>query len=184
MFYAKSAALPISIFVTLCAPSLVFASHSSLERYGDITQVLLPVAGLASTAYMRDLPGFYQWSASGLMTIASVQVLKHTIHRTRPNGHDQSFPSGHTAAAFWGAGFIQQRYGWTYGIPAYGLAVSTGYSRVQTKNHWTSDVIAGAVIGLAANWLVTKPYRSNLQVLPYFDRDRKEQGIHLNAEIS
>jgi membrane-associated phospholipid phosphatase len=57
-----------------------------------------------------------------------------------------SFPSGHASAAFTAAGVLSQ------GDPLwplyYGLAVAVSSSRVYTKMHHASDVIAGAAIGV------------------------------------
>jgi membrane-associated phospholipid phosphatase len=81
----------------------------------------------------------------------STYGLKYAIDAERPNGGPRSFPSGHTASAFMGAEFIRKEYGWGWGVPAYLTAGWVGYSRVETDNHYWRDVIAGALIGVAAN---------------------------------
>jgi membrane-associated phospholipid phosphatase len=48
------------------------------------------------------------------------------------------------------------RYGWAYGVPAYAAATFVAYSRVEAKQHWTSDVIAGGAIGVAGNLVFTR----------------------------
>lgn len=63
------------------------------------------------------------------------------------DGHD-SLPSGHTAGAFALASVLSQRtadrrYAYLY----YGLASLVGMSRVYQDDHWTSDVLLGALIG-------------------------------------
>jgi membrane-associated phospholipid phosphatase len=64
--------------------------------------------------------------------------------------------SGPTAAASPSrAAFLQRRYGWSYGVPAYAVATFVAYSRVESKRHWTSDVIAGGAIGIATNLVFT-----------------------------
>jgi membrane-associated phospholipid phosphatase len=85
--------------------------------------------------------------------------MKYTIDAERPNGGDHSFPSGHTSTSFASAEFIRGRYGWSYGIPAYVVASFVGYSRVESKQHHTRDVIAGAVIGIGSSYLFTTPYK-------------------------
>ena len=70
----------------------------------------------------------------------------------RPRPHQirqpvtSSFPSGHASAAFTAAGILSE------GDPLwplyYGLAVVVSSSRVYTKMHHASDVIAGAAIGV------------------------------------
>ena len=83
----------------------------------------------------------------------------------RPDGGSQSFPSGHSASAFAGAAFLQMRYGWSYGVPAYALATFVAWSRVESKRHWTKDVVAGGAIGIASNLVFTRRF-SKLAVQP------------------
>src|SRR5262245_21251890 len=87
--------------------------------------------------------------------MALVYVLKPTIDRRRPDGGHQSFPSGHAASAFAGAAFLERRYGWSCGVPAYAVATFVAWSRVEAKRHWTSDIVAGGAIGIASNLVFT-----------------------------
>jgi len=77
--------------------------------------------------------------------------LKYAVDEQRPNGHGESFPSGHTSVAFAGAEFIRKQYGWGWGLPAYVSASVVGWSRVEAGKHWTHDVLAGAAIGILSN---------------------------------
>jgi hypothetical protein len=77
--------------------------------------------------------------------------LKYSIDEQRPNGAPHSFPSGHTSASFMGAEFIRKQYGWWAGAPAYVAASYVGWTRQQSRNHYSRDVIAGAVIGILSN---------------------------------
>ncbi|MGE4234160.1 MAG: phosphatase PAP2 family protein [Bacteriovoracia bacterium] len=61
-----------------------------------------------------------------------------------------SFPSGHTATAFSLATVVASEY---YDKPivqitAFALAALTGLSRINDDDHWASDVLGGAVIGV------------------------------------
>ncbi len=69
-----------------------------------------------------------------------------------------SFPSGHTATAFALAGAGAGRHPhWYVEFPAYALATAAALQRVDTRAHWTSDVIAGGLIGYAvAEFLVDR----------------------------
>ena len=131
-------------------------SGSSVEKSGDIIQILLPVTGLGMTYYLDDKIGRKYFWTSFLSSLSLTFFLKYTINRERPNGHDYSFPSGHTTAAFSGATFINNRYGLTYGIPSFLLASFVGYSRVYSENHHWGDVFAGASIGILSNFIFTK----------------------------
>ena len=84
-------------------------------------------------------------------SIVVTEALKYTFNETRPNGEAHSFPSGHTSFAFTGAEFIRKEYGWWWGVPAYGIASYVGFSRVRSREHYTHDVLAGALIGILAN---------------------------------
>ena len=80
---------------------------------------------------------------------------KFAVQRTRPDGTNYSFPSGHTATAFATATVLQRDLGWKWGIPAYTAAAYVGASRVEDKRHFLSDVAFGAAIGVVAGRTVT-----------------------------
>ncbi len=148
----------------LVAPGEAFAK-STTETLGDVGQIVLPATGLAVAAFHRDGKGVVQLAEAFGTSLAVVYILKPTVDRTRPNGGSQSFPSGHAASAFAGAAFLQIRYGWGWGVPAYAAAAFVAYSRVESKEHWTSDVIVGGAIGIASNLVFTRRYRK-LSVQP------------------
>ena len=82
----------------------------------------------------------------------SAFVLKKLIHSSRPDGSDnEGFPSAHMAIAFSGAEFLRQEFKdqspW-YGIAGYAVATATGYLRVYNEQHWFSQLLAGAGIGM------------------------------------
>jgi membrane-associated phospholipid phosphatase len=84
---------------------------------------------------------------------------KFAIDKTRSNGENQSFPSGHATISFTFAEFMCKRYGWEYGLPAYVLATFVAYSRIKARQHYPIDVIGGAAIGIVSSDLVTWPYK-------------------------
>jgi membrane-associated phospholipid phosphatase len=86
---------------------------------------------------------------------ASTQGIKYFAGRTRPDGTDRSFPSGHTSSAFATATVLQRHYGWKVGIPAYALASYVGASRLNANKHYLSDVAFGAALGIVAGRTVT-----------------------------
>jgi PAP2 superfamily len=133
------------------------ARADAVRRAGDVGAVLLPVGAATGALIVKDHKGLHQLGEVYLSTMAVVYILKPLVNRTRPDGGAQSFPSGHAASAFAGAAFIQMRYGWHLGLPAYAVAAFVGYSRVESKRHYTSDVLAGAAIGIGANLVFTRP---------------------------
>ena len=73
----------------------------------------------------------------------------------RPFSGSNSFPSGHTAAAFAIATAVadQTTDGWSDYL-LYGAAGLTALSRINDNRHWTSDVLIGGLIGhLSAKWV-------------------------------
>ena len=141
------------------------ARSDVLETSGDIGAVAVPVAAAIMTLAKHDKEGMIQFTKSFATTMAASYGLRYAIQENRPNGHDRSFPSIHTSSAFAGAAFIQRRYGWAYGIPAYVVSTVIGYSRIDAKEHWTHDVLAGAAIGIASNLIFTTRVK-DVQVIP------------------
>jgi membrane-associated phospholipid phosphatase len=131
------------------------ARADTIQKLGDIGAIALPAWGLLLAAARHDGKGALQLAEAYAATMAVVYVLKPVVDRQRPDGGRQSFPSGHAASAFAGAAFLQRRYGWSYGVPAYAMATFVAYSRVESKRHWTSDVVAGGVLGIAGNLAFT-----------------------------
>ena len=146
-------------------------SVDEVETVGDILQVALPVTALASTYILDDKEGRVEFWKSYISSISLTYLLKYSIDKTRPNGDCcESFPSGHTTAAFSGAMFIQRKYGFKYGIPSLLLASFVGYSRVYADKHYWEDVATGASIGIVGNMIFTKKY-NNRSLSFYKNRD-------------
>ena len=81
--------------------------------------------------------------------------IKMAARRTRPDGTQFSFPSGHSSTTFATATVLQRHFGWKAGVPAYALASYVAASRVQVKRHYLSDVTLGATLGIIAGRTVT-----------------------------
>jgi undecaprenyl-diphosphatase len=106
------------------------------------------------------------WRVVLAIAVASVVVdgvIKQVVFRPRPfevvpearliaqRPLTSAFPSGHAARAFAGALAVSRL------IPAWqpawwALAALIGVSRVYVGVHWPSDVVAGALLGLAVAW--------------------------------
>jgi len=111
-------------------------------------------AGRHETWDMLEAAGF-----SGVSTY----LLKYAAGRKRPNettrvddwshGGD-SFPSLHASAAFAIGTVLAESggddYRWVRRVLGYGIAGATAYVRVHDNAHWTSDVVAGAALGIAS----------------------------------
>jgi membrane-associated phospholipid phosphatase len=81
--------------------------------------------------------------------------IKTAVGRTRPDGTQYSFPSGHSSTTFATATVVQRHFGWKAGIPAYALASYVAASRIQDRRHFLSDVTFGAALGIVAGRTVT-----------------------------
>lgn len=123
---------------------------------GDVLSVALPLTALTATYSLDDPQGRRALVTSYSLALVGSQVLRAGIERERPDGSDRySFPSPHTVSAFSGASFLQRRYGWEVGLPAYLTASYVGWSRVEDDQHHVSDVLAGAALAWGVNrWLV------------------------------
>jgi membrane-associated phospholipid phosphatase len=68
---------------------------------------------------------------------------------------NSSMPSGHSAAAFATAAVFSHEFPtpWVV-VPAYTVATGIGISRLALQQHWTSDVLVGAVLGQSIGSLV------------------------------
>ena len=134
-------------------------ASDAIVSAGNILQYVLPATAGGMTVIYRDWQGTLQFGESFLLTEGVTYGLKYTVNETRPNGGHQSFPSAHTSVSFCGAEFLRKRYGWEYGIPAYAAASFVAYSRVDAREHYPHDVIAGAAIGIISTYIFTRPYK-------------------------
>jgi membrane-associated phospholipid phosphatase len=163
----RSLAKRAFVWVTLVCSMLVTTTGHADEPVagaGDVLQWLIPGAAFGATLGLRDWEGSEEFLWSAGTSLGITYALKYTIDERRPNGGHHSFPSGHTSSAFQGATFVQRRYGWEYGIPAYLGAAYTGWSRVELEAHHPHDVFAGAAVGILSSYLFTTPYRKDVEV--------------------
>lgn len=177
----KSVTILIIIFLISFKNS--YCQESTIEKIGDVTQLAVPISAGLTSLIIKDKKGTYQFIKSYATTIAITYALKYTINKKRPNGGNYAFPSGHTSSAFAGAAFIQKRYGWKYGIPAYALATFTGYSRVYAKKHDYWDILGGAIVGIGSAYLFTNKYKTKKDVSITFSSNENTYSLGLKYKF-
>lgn len=138
----------------------------------DVVALALPVAALTGVLVAKDWKGLTQGVYAASVTAAATLILKYSIKERRPDfSNSHSFPSGHSAVTFATAAFLQRRYGWKFGGPAYALACYTAWGRVFAKKHHWWDVVGGAVIGAGSAYVFTRPFakKRDLSIAPVSD---------------
>ena len=74
-----------------------------------------------------------------------------------PGSNHDSFPSGHTTEAFAVASVIATRSkGWPIPVIAYAAAALVAMDRINTRDHFASDVVAGAFLGTAIGRFIVR----------------------------
>lgn len=155
------------------------AHAGSNSSTSNAIALALPVVAGVYTFSIDDVEGFQELTISCLVTAQLVTLLKYSVQRRRPSGDSTvSFPSGHAAAAFVGASYMQNRYGLAWGLPMYAVACVVSIQRVNVDAHYWTDIIAGAAIG----WGVAKYFTicyPNIKVEPQIDIERRSVGVGL-----
>ena len=152
-------ALSLSLFLLLITN--VSAQKNAVETSGDVIYYATK-----------------QLAFSAVMAVGTSYILKHTIRKKRPDGSDHhAFPSGHATITFQGASFLQRRYGWKFGVPAYLLSIYVAWGRTFCDKHDWWDILGGAAIGIGSSYIFTKPYdRTRITLTPTVLQ--KSPGIH------
>lgn len=146
-------------------------------------------AGLLSGRRKLALAGVRALAAHSLATIAK-SAIKDRVDRTRPhhwlNGGRykakrgtsgdpalNSFPSGHTAGAVAMAAALGRDYP-RLAVPVNGAAMAIAAIQLPRGKHHLSDIVVGAAIGGAAEWLVSKLFERLRAAIP----TKPDAGAH------
>jgi membrane-associated phospholipid phosphatase len=160
--------------------------HLASGAYGNaanvtgyiLPSVLAPGIWLTGLA-LGDRPATGAGSAAVqalVVTDVTTFVLKVSVGRDYPPGDGHTFrpfqswswpfpawPSGHTSSATSVVAALTAYYGaselW---IPfvGYPLALAIGLGMLSGEEHWTSDLLAGAVIGQCIGWSIGRSFRA------------------------
>lgn len=125
-----------------------FTDHRQLEDVGLHTTEAI-VLGSGVTLVLKDVLG-----RSRPFVTNSTNPRDFKFGKGFGNGDRQSFPSGHTTAAFAAAAAVTSEmrrlypnYNLLTGGIMYGSASMVGLARMYHNKHWASDVLLGAGIG-------------------------------------
>lgn len=156
-------------------------------QLGGIGGLALVGGGYLATSLLGRDEARAMWVDAGLATVLARTVAftgQLAVGRARPGEdrgtHDfrpfssaDSFPSGHAAQAFAIASAVSLHADnpWV-GAAAYGLAGLVGLSRLETRDHFSSDVVAGALVGTVIG----------RAVVPL--NQRRRQGAGSRAQVS
>ncbi len=102
----------------------------------------------------------------------STMVGKFAHFDKSPNGQYFAFPSGHTSSTFTFASVMHEAYGPWVGGPLYILGGLVAAERIDSGEHYFSDVIMGGVMGLVIGHSVATGHEIEVlggRIVPYAD---------------
>ncbi len=158
--------------------------HSTRDAVPSFA-IIAATWGLA--ALINDHAGYEEgWTMveAGGFTAISTELIKLAAGRRRPNETTRvdewfrggnSFPSRHASFAFAVGTVLAESggddYRWLRRVLGYGIAAGTAYVRVHDNQHWLSDTVAGAALGIATarfamNRREARSPRSSFSVMP------------------
>jgi membrane-associated phospholipid phosphatase len=165
------------------------ASKYVFEPFGRFSPVI--IAGLymgGRLAKDNRLAGTSLTAAKALVVSGVIgTVVKQLTHRHRPYQDSipdrahwdgpiapyeyNSFPSGHSTAAFSLATVFAMEYKSTIWVPvlAYTLATGTAVSRLYDNDHWASDVVIGSALGFVTGrfmWKQSRKGNNRVTIIP------------------
>ena len=173
----------LTMFVDYDVRNIVRRSHSSTldditeagKYYGEVVPAVSLSAGIYTAGLIfkeRSVSLTGRLLAESLLYAGTVNVIfKFLFSRARPymnkgntdfwnfnlNNDYYSLPSGHITVAFAISTVLAERIDNVYAsVGLYGLSALTAYQRIYSDNHWFSDTVLGAVIGVVIGHAVVK----------------------------
>jgi membrane-associated phospholipid phosphatase len=165
-------------------------SDPGSDKENDLTELASKVEPFGAQDSLLTLAGFYAagvafdsprevavaqdgFTASVIASAIIAPAVKWVVGRVRPAdtdsptdfkpfGRNHSFPSGHTTQAFTVASVIAGHYdSLLIDSTAYTTAALVGYARHEHQAHWSSDIVAGAMLGIAVGRTVVQLNEEN-----------------------
>lgn len=139
---------------------VIAVTAPSPERLGDRYQVALPILALGcEVANGSGLEYVGRYVVMFIGVHGSKQALGSTPINHRPKGGLEGFPSGHMATATFGATSLIQSCVTKAPVAQIAVALAAGYtggSRIETRWHTLTQVIAGAIWGIICSMAFRK----------------------------
>ena len=158
--------LALTLILCLIFTGATAQGRKAVETSTDVAMFAPAAVGAGVALLKGDSKGLLQLGESLVASVAVSYALKYTVKKERPDGSDaHSFPSNHTGFSFAGATFLQKRYGWKWGLPAFLVSGYVAWGRVYAKRHDVWDVLAGAAIGVGSGLLFTTPFAKEHDVV-------------------
>lgn len=169
-----------------------------LDRFGDATGTVPIIGGIALAGLLTKNHALTRTALRAAESVIAadlaVQASKYLVGRARPSvdpdldgfdfhsyagGTSPAFPSGHAANAFALATTLSDAVGkkWVT-IGLYALATGTAYARLSEQQHWLSDVIGGAALGIGSAKFVSGKLRVFGLRAPRFIVGPQTLGMH------
>ena len=160
--------LDIPLFLWINATSASPAWLIALARFASQELVQWSIAGIVGALVVGDTQvrrHILQIALAMGIAWIGARLIQHLLPMPRPfalglgtpwlsHADSASFPSTHASVAFAFAAIVaaNARH-WLLGVCAFALAGLIAWSRISLGLHFPSDVVAGALIGLASSWL-------------------------------
>ncbi len=139
-------------------PYKLSSAQKAVKKSTTMGCLLPSAAGFAASVWQKDWVGLRQLALTTSVALAANYALELSVTKDRPDHTEHhAMPSTHTLLAFSGAAFVQRRYGWKWGLPAYALSAYVAWGRVYSKRHDVWDVLVGAAIGVGSAYAFTRP---------------------------
>jgi membrane-associated phospholipid phosphatase len=159
-------------------------AQRNIENVGTALQFIIPTFVFARTLYEPDNgDSTGQFVKHFLFSNGITYLIKFSVDEERPDGSAlNSFPSGHTAAAFSGATFTHFRYSFDEAKYLYILSAFTAFSRVYARRHYTHDVLASVALSLISSYIFVT--RRNSQTNYTLGLDPLSGKLHFGFSFS
>ncbi|MDR1494899.1 MAG: phosphatase PAP2 family protein [Rickettsiales bacterium] len=156
--------------------------QKDVENAGDALQFIVPTFVFGRVLYEPNGGDSVSQFVKHFLFIHGVTYLgKILVNEMRPSGSNlDSFPSGHTAAAFSGATFVHFRYSFDEAKYLYLLSAFTAFSRVYAEKHHVHDVLASVALSFVSSYIFVTRKNDRVICAVNFDPSSRRFSLALN----